>query len=80
MLLSRPEMVKPTSQVQRVEPKKCVQCEGRTEEGSGVVEKEMSGEGEATEEDEREDDDDEEEEEEDRAADMGREGAEAPAE
>lgn len=32
MLLSRPDMVKPTSQVQRVEPRKCVQWEGRTEE------------------------------------------------
>lgn len=35
MLLSRPDMVKPTSQVQRVEPKKCVQLEGRMEEEEG---------------------------------------------
>lgn len=36
-LLSRPDMVKPTSQVQRVEPRKCVQSDGRTEVGGGAV-------------------------------------------
>lgn len=36
--LSRPEMAKPTSQVQRVEPRRCVQWDGRTEaEEAGVV-------------------------------------------
>lgn len=38
ILLSRPDMVKPTSQVQRVEPRKWVQWEGRTEaKGEEVV-------------------------------------------
>ena len=53
MLLSRPDMVKPTSQVQRVEPRKWVQWDGRTEEdGEEVVgDKEERGEGEEEEED-----------------------------
>lgn len=37
MLLSRPEMVKPTSQVQRVESRKWVQWDGRTEAAGGDV-------------------------------------------
>lgn len=35
MLLSRPDMVKPTSQVQRVEPRKWVQWDRRVEEKEG---------------------------------------------
>lgn len=69
-------MVNPTSQVQRVEPKKCVQCEGRTDEGAGEVEEDRRG---AKEEDEDDDNDDDDECAES-AADMGREEAEAPAE
>jgi len=67
MLLSRPDMVKPTSQVQRVEPRKCVQFEGRTEEkGEDEVGDETElGEGEDTEEDEDPD----------RAAEIGKEEA-----
>ncbi len=50
MLLSRPDMVKPTSQVQRVEPRKWVQWDGRTEAGEDVGDNELRGEGEDAEE------------------------------
>ncbi len=62
MLLSRPDMVKPTSQVQRVEPRKWVQWDGRTEEEGeeDVGDKEERGEGEDAEEGEEEEEEEKE--------------------
>lgn len=71
MLLSRPEIVNPTSQVQRVEPRKWVQWDGRTEErGAEVVGDDKRGEADATEV-EADEGDEEEDEDADSAADIG---------